>query len=83
MTVDLVIRAAFNERRKLLSELITLSSICVDLRGRFSPGDDWTENDEKISSQLMEMENVLIAKATAVSIAATRHEQLIQESIAN
>ena len=83
MTVDLAIRAAFNERRKFLYELVMLSSICLDLRSRFSPGDDWTENDEKISSQLMEMENVIVEKATALSIAATRHSQLIQDSIAN
>jgi hypothetical protein len=81
MTVNLEIRAAFNERRLLLSELVTLASICSDLRAQFSPGDDWTDKDERISTQLFEMENVLIAKATAVSIAATRHEQLFQESL--
>ena len=81
MTVNPAIREAYLERRQSLSELVTLATICSDLREQFSPGDDWTANDEKISIQLFEMENVLIAKATAVSIAATRHQQLFQESL--
>ena len=78
---DPAIRAAYNERRQLLSELITLSTIHADLRDRFSPGDDWTDNDDKIAGQLIELDDVIIDKATALSIAATRHKELHRESI--
>ena len=81
MTVNLAVRAAYNERRKLLCELITLSTISADLRSQFSDGDDWTDNDDKLAGQLMELDDVLIEKATALSIAATRHKQLFNDSL--
>ena len=78
---DPTVRAAYNERRQLLSELVTLSTIHADLRDRFSPGDDWTASDEKIAGQLIDLDDVIIDKATALTIAATRHKELHRESI--
>ena len=78
---DPTVRAAYNERRQLLGELITLSTISADLRSQFSPGDDWNANDERIAGQLFDLDEVIIDKATALSIAATRHKELHKESI--
>ena len=49
------------------------------MRQRYSKTENWTKNDERISEQLFTLDEVLIEKATALSIASARHKEVLRE----
>ena len=79
MTHHPELHRACNERRKWRDRVIALSLCTESVRANFSPGNDWTPTDERVSYQLDQLNDAICEAAECLARANMAHQMAVDE----
>lgn len=74
------IRDAYNERRRYLQRLEGLALAVQSSRANFSPGDGWTDNDDRVAFQIEQIHDAMAEAAAAVTRADMAHKAAMERA---
>ena len=80
MTCNQEIRDAWNERQKYLDRLLGLALAVESSRANFSPGDDWTPTDDRVSFQIDQLHRSIVDAAAALTRADMAHRCAMEQA---
>ena len=76
------VRDAYNERSRYLRRLEGLALAVQSSRANFSPGDEWTDSDDRVAFQIDQLHEAMVDAAAAVTRADMAHKAAMERSIA-
>ena len=78
MNVNPEIRDTYNERSRYLQRLEGLALAVQSSRANFSPGDEWTDSDDRVAFQIGELQDAIVDAAAALTRADMAHKAAME-----